>query len=70
MNVVLNRGNFFQYTQGTQKILYARPKLQDLLGTIPGLPTKRDMEAQHQSHLWPDREVSMAPKYAETTAVT
>jgi hypothetical protein len=66
MNVVLNRGNFSQYTQGTQKIPYARPKLWDLLGTIPGLPTRRDMEA----HLWPDREVSMAPKYAVTTAAT
>jgi hypothetical protein len=70
MNVMLNRGNFSQYTQGTQRIPYARPKLRDLLGTIPGLPAKRDMEAQHQAHLWPDREVSMAPKYAGTTAVT
>lgn len=70
VNAVLNRDNFSQYTQGTQKIPCAQPKLLDLLGTIPGLPARRDMEAQHQAHLWPDREVSMAPKYAGTTAVT
>lgn len=70
MNAMLDRNNFSQYTQGTQKIPCARLKLLDLLGTIPGLPARRDTEAQHQAHLWPDREVSMAPKYAGTTAVT